>query len=149
MTCRPASTDELPAVAAFVRAVYDARVAPDESAEGRATFAAYVAPEAMAARLDAHAIWVAERAGRMVGALEMREGTHVALLFVALDAQRQGIARRLLEAALGPAARWPALTVNSTPGAVAAYGRLGFVAVAPPTTRNGLRFQAMERPAAP
>lgn len=147
VTCRRATLAELPAVSAFVRGVYDAQVAPTESEEGRATFAGYAGADAMAARAGTHEAWLAEREGEIVGALEVRDGTHVALLFVARDAQRQGIGRALLISAFGPTDAWPELTVNSTPGAVAAYARLGFVVEGAEEERNGLRYQPMRRPA--
>jgi GNAT superfamily N-acetyltransferase len=90
---------------------------------------------------------VAEQSGAVVGALEVRGGTHVALLFVAPAYQRQGVGRGLLSAAFGMPEYWPELTVNSTPGAVCAYARLGFRPVGPEEEQNGLRFQAMRRPA--
>lgn len=139
--------DETDAVAAFARGVYDEAIAPGESPEGRATYAGYAAPDAMRARAAHHAVTVAEDDGRLVGMLEVRDGTHVSMLFVAARRRRGGVARALLGHVFGAPARWPALTVNSAPGAVGAYERLGFVAESAVVERNGLRFVPMRRAA--
>lgn len=154
LRCRAMRPEETDAVAAFAQRVYDAAIAPHESPEGRATYARYAAPDAMRARAAHHAVTVAEEddgalVGTLVGMLEVRDGTHVSMLFVEPRRQRAGVGRALLTHAFGPPATWPALTVNSTPGAVDAYARLGFVAEAPGEVveRNGLRFVPMRRAA--
>ena len=128
---RALHADEAPRVSAFVRAVYAAAVAPGESAEGQASYARYSDAEAMRARADRHRVLVAEVGGRLVGVLEVRDGTHVSMLFVDGAWQRRGVARALLAAHFGPMAAWPALSVNSAPGAVGAYARLGFAPGSP------------------
>jgi GNAT superfamily N-acetyltransferase len=137
--------DEAASVAGFVRRVYAAFVAPHESPEGRETFARYA--DALAARAADHRVWIALDGDAIVGALELRGDRHVSLLFVDGGRQRRGIARGLLHAAFGPAHAWPTLTVNSTPGAVDAYRRLGFVVVEPTREEHGLRFVPMRRDA--
>lgn len=144
-TYRSATPDDLPAVAAFVQRVYGIAIAPAELPEGQATFARYADAAAMAARTANHGVWVAEAGGALVGALEVRDGTHLALLFVEPAWQRSGVGRGLLAAAFGAPAAWPALTVNSTPDAVGAYARLGFVAQGPVEERHGIRSVPMRR----
>ena len=145
--------EETDAVAAFARRVYDDAIAPHESPEGRATYARYASPDAMRARAADHAVTVAEDGGgpaaTLVGMLEVRGGTHVSMLFVDARRRRAGVARALLAHAFGVPAAWPALTVNSTPHAVGAYARLGFVADdgGAVVERHGLRFVPMRRPA--
>jgi GNAT superfamily N-acetyltransferase len=140
---------ELPAISAFVQQVYTTSVAPYESTAGQATFARYTDATAIATRAGTNDVWVAEMAGTLVGALEVCDETHVALLFVDPAFQRQGIGRGLLTAALGKPECWPALTVNSTPRAVGAYARLGFQLWGGEVEQNGLRFQPMRRAPAP
>jgi GNAT superfamily N-acetyltransferase len=147
LTYRPMRSDEVDRVAAFVQRVYATFVAPDESSEGRATFARYSAAEALAARAGDHLVWLAAAGDAVVGALEVRRGTHVALLFVDGAHQGRGVGRGLLTAAFGPPEAWPALTVNSTPNAVGVYERLGFAASEPLQEQNGLRFVPMRRAA--
>ena len=146
---RLATAAELPAVAAFVQRVYAHTVAPHESPAGRATFLRWAEASAMATRATTHVTWLAELDGALVGVLEVRDGTHVSLLFVDPARQRRGIARGLLAASLGTPDAWPTLTVNSAPGAVEAYARLGFAAEGPIVEQGGMRFQPMRREPSP
>ena len=146
LTIRDALEGEEPAVSAFIRAVYDKYVAPGELDEGRETFARIVEPVALASRREGNRLCVADCAGRLVGALEVRGGTHVALLFVDEAWQREGVGRRLMRHAFGDVDDWPPLTVNSSPSAVGAYARMGFVAVGHEQVQRGIRFTPMRRP---
>lgn len=147
ITYRRATAADLPAVSAFIWQINMAVIAPTEPAEAQATFWKYMDPAAMAARAANHAVWVAEAGDQLVGALEVRNGTHVALLFVDRAYKGQGIGQALLEAAFGEPAHWPALTVNSNPPANQAYERMGFRKVGPEQQDHGLRFQPMRREA--
>lgn len=146
---RPATGIELPEVAAFVERVHAHAVAPHESPAGQATFRRWADARSMADRAATHAVWIADLDGAIVGVLELRDGTHVSLLFVEPARHRSGVASGLLVAALGAPGTWPALTVNSAPGAVDAYARLGFVATGPIVEHEGMRFQPMRRPHTP
>lgn len=99
----------------------------------------------MSARQGNHRLVVAEVGTTLAGLLELRDESHVAMLFVESACQRRGIGRALLRAAFGPEADWPSLTVNSAPGAEGAYERLGFVATGPEEERNGMRYLPMRR----
>lgn len=133
------------AVAAFARGVFDVHVAPGYSPEGRASYERYADADAMAARAANHRVWVAEEDDAMVGVLEVRNDTHVSMLFVDTGRQRSGIARALLVAAFGPPDAWPTLTVFSAPNAVDAYARLGFEATDAEQETDGIRFVPMRR----
>jgi ribosomal protein S18 acetylase RimI-like enzyme len=145
---RPMHPDEEHALAALARRVFDAHVAPGYSAEGRDSYHRYADGDAMRARAVNHRLWVAERDGEAVGMLEVRNASHVSMLFVDSGLQRSGIARQLLQAAFGPEDAWPALTVFSAPDAVDAYARLGFEATSAEQETDGIRFVPMRRPSA-
>lgn len=145
---RPIGAGEETAVCELVCRVFDEHVAPEHGAEGRATFRAYAAsPEALATRLaGGHLCLVAARGRVLVGAVEMRPPSHVALLFVETAFHRRGIARRLFEAALAaycPEAR--EVTVNSSLHAVRAYERLGFRRIGSTVSRDGISYAPMVR----
>lgn len=145
VTCRPARAEEIPSLAAFAQRIFGVSVAPEYSAEGMSTFARYADAAAMSARRGNHRLVVAEVGAAVVGLLEVRDESHVAMLFVESARQRNGIGRALLRAAFGPEERWPALTVNSAPGAVGAYERLGFAPTRAEEERNGMRYLPMRR----
>lgn len=143
--CRPALPDDVPALAALAQRVFDEHIASEYSPEGRTAFARYASAVAMGARSANHRLWLAEADAAPVAMLEVRDGTHLSMLFVESPWQRSGLGRALLLAAYGPEVEWPPLTVNSAPGSVGAYERMGFVAAGPPEEREGIRFVPMRR----
>jgi len=91
--------------------------------------------------------WVAEQNGVLIGFAGVRDHTHLYHLFVAEDAQRRGVARRLWNAALNAclvAGNPGRFTVNSSNNAVAVYESFGFVRSGPQQNANGVLFNPME-----
>jgi ribosomal protein S18 acetylase RimI-like enzyme len=76
-----------------------------------------------------HEVWVAERAGRMVGIMVLR-GDSLDQLYVRPDAQRCGIGSRLLDHAKRRRGRLRAYTFESNEPARAFYERHGFTPIA-------------------
>ncbi|MEQ3437536.1 GNAT family N-acetyltransferase [Stenotrophomonas maltophilia] len=145
---RPARVDDLPAISAVCLAAFTATVAPSLSATGIATFGNVAAADAFGELLhgDNH-ILVAEQDGRIVGVVELKEGRHLAMLFVDPGCQGQGIGHALFEAVL-PQVREPVLTVRASLNAVPTYLRYGFVVDGEAGEFNGLVYQQMVRAAA-
>lgn len=142
-TIRPARTDDLPAISAVCLATFHAAVAPSLSANGIATFTRVAAIDAFGARLQGdNLILVAEQDARIVGVVELKEGRHLAMLFVDPACQGQGIGHALFEAVL-PQARVPMLTVRASLNAVPTYLRYGFVLDGEVGEFNGLVYQQM------
>jgi len=82
--------------------------------------------------------------GKMVGMTATRSaGSHIALLFVDREFQRQGIGREMI---LRDMAKCPIekITVFSSPFAVKIYERIGFVATDTEQITNGVRYTPME-----
>jgi RluA family pseudouridine synthase len=157
--CRPMAAGEAGAVAALARRVFNSCVASGVSSAGRRSFLAYARPVRILERLErGHRVLVAEMEGRLAGMIEVRDDTHIAMLFVERDAQRHGVARALIAAAFagnGPESLAPgraahgkdaAVTVNATPGSIAAYSHLGFRPAGPERDSDGLRVLPMARP---
>jgi GNAT superfamily N-acetyltransferase len=147
---RRMTAHETAAVCHLAAHVFTASVAPSFTPEGVAEFLQYLAPHEMVKRLHhEHEVWVAERAGQILGLIEVRDGNHIALFFVAQAYQGLGIGRRLLETVIQVChTRQPtlaALTVHATPNAVAIYRRLGFVPTAPEQAERGMRYVPMIR----
>ncbi len=140
---RPARPDDLAAISAICMAAFHEAVAPSLSAQGVATFTQVAAADAFAERLqgDNHML-VAEREDRIVGVIELKEGRHLAMLFVAPACQGQGIGHALLQAVL-PQLRTPAMSVRASLNAVPTYQRYGFVIDGEVGEFNGLVYQPL------
>ncbi|HGM5921024.1 TPA: GNAT family N-acetyltransferase [Stenotrophomonas maltophilia] len=145
---RPAHADDLPAISGVCLAAFNEAVAPTLSATGIATFGSVAATDAFGARLRGdNLILVAEQEARVVGVVELKEGRHLAMLFVDPACQGQGIGHALFEAVL-PQVRGPMLTVRASLNAVPTYLRYGFVLDGDIGEFNGLVYQQMVRAAA-
>lgn len=130
--------------------VFDEFVAAQLSDEGQHEFHRYASPSAIRERHRAGCLTLAAaRDGRLIGMLHLRDGEHIAMLFVEGERQRQGIGRSLIGAATEyVGARQPpvrVLTVASTPNAIEAYRKLGFVPVGREQVLKGIRFISMMR----
>jgi GNAT superfamily N-acetyltransferase len=88
-----------------------------------------------------------EMDSEIVGVIAMRDWDHIFLLFVDGKKQGKGIAKMLLDQALQlcKAEGYPPerVTVNSSPNAVEAYRRTGFVQTAEEENRQGVRAVPM------
>ncbi|MBK0024963.1 GNAT family N-acetyltransferase [Stenotrophomonas sp. S48] len=146
---RPALAQDTPAISAVCMAAFERAVAPTLSAQGVATFTAVAAPAAFGDRLqgDNH-ILVAEQDARIVGVVELKEGRHLAMLFVAPACQGQGIGHALLQAVL-PHLRAPQMSVSASLNAVPTYQRYGFVLDGEVAESHGLVYQPLTLAAPP
>ncbi|NIM49051.1 MAG: GNAT family N-acetyltransferase [Gemmatimonadales bacterium] len=134
------------AVIDLVARVFNETVAPHYSEEGVLEFFKYAAAEPLAARSQSdHFTLVAEQDGDLVGMIEMRRFEHVAMLFV--EPRGRGVGKALLDEALAVCrverSDLSVMTVHSSPNAVPAYERLGFLATDSERELNGIRFVPM------
>jgi GNAT superfamily N-acetyltransferase len=132
----------------LVASVFDEFVAPLFSAEGVDQFKSFIEPSNLADRLREDSfILVAEVGSEIIGVVGMRDWSHIFLLFVGRKYQGKGIAKKLVHAALqrcDDEGRIPdKVTVNSSPNAVGAYNRMGFVQTAEEEVRHGIRAVPM------
>ena len=144
---RKIEPSEAAAVSSLASEVFDQFVAPHYQVEGVAEFHRYASAEALSQRhKSGHITLVAEHSGELVGMLHLREPRHVSMLFVQSSRQRGGIARGLLAAAGGLAGDMDCeFTVSSSPNAVSAYERLGFLISGSEECVRGIRFVPMQR----
>jgi predicted GNAT family N-acyltransferase len=85
----------------------------------------------------------------IIGVIATRDITHIALMFVDKRYHRKGIARQLFSNVLAEItdnAGLTQMTVNSSPYAVTAYERLGFVKTAEQQEKDGIIYIPMARP---
>jgi GNAT superfamily N-acetyltransferase len=133
-------------VCALVDRVFSEFVAGDFPPEGVRAFGAYNSPGPLSRRCDGdHFCLVAESDGRIAGMIEMRDHSHVSMLFV--EERGRGLGRALLERALAVCReRNPGLetvSVHSSRFAVPFYGRFGFRTIGPERTKGGITFVPM------
>ena len=129
---------------------YQAATTTNDSAEGVEEFTRYASAASISSRMSKGSIVVMAFLGAVaIGVVEVRSPGHIGLLFICPDHQGRGVGRSLCETAFEAAARMsphpPKVTVNSAPGAVAFYEKLGFLVVGAMTEFNGIRFVPMAR----
>jgi len=139
----PLRPDETDKACAVIKQAFDGYIASDYPPEGIAEFYRFANAEAMKARAAKNIQLAAKTPlGEIAGVIELRDKSHICLLFTAPAMQRQGVARALLAAAIAGGAK-PPLSVNSSPFAVPVYRRLGFAETASEQQQNGIRFIPM------
>ncbi|MDP2401781.1 MAG: GNAT family N-acetyltransferase [Actinomycetota bacterium] len=92
-----------------------------------------------------HRIFVAESGDGLLGMIDIRDGSHIALFFVESAYRHRGIGSALLGFGAERCATADSLTVNAAPSAVSAYSRLGFETTAPEAEENGIRYVFMRK----
>lgn len=146
---RPMNPGEESRVMNLVLRVFTEFVAPQFSPQGIAEFEKFVRSDAMAERARAgNPILLAASRQSIHGVIEMRENSHIALLFVEKSLQRKGIARELVHRGIEICRkRNPEIlriTVNSSPNACEAYQKMGFRRMGDESVQNGIRYIPME-----
>ncbi|WP_339473950.1 GNAT family N-acetyltransferase [Pseudomonas sp. RL_5y_Pfl2_69] len=145
MQIRKLTHDDLPRVSALCLDAFMLAVAPSLSAQGVETFARVAAVQAFSDRMEGdNLMLVCVADGAIAGLIELKEGRHVAMLFIAPGWQRRGIGMRLMSAALEQA-RGEAVTVRASLSSVTAYESYGFSLAGDVGEFAGLVYQPMEK----
>ena len=144
---RDMAMGEEPEVFALVMRGFDELVRVDCTESGAAEFTRAVRAFVVE-RQPGHRVTVAEKDGRLLGMIDVRNASHVCLFFVESEGRGRGVGRALLESAeqhgAGDGATAPfEMSVNSSLWAVPVYERLGFTAVSPVSEINGIKFVPM------
>lgn len=129
--------------------VFFAFEAPEYSDEGIREFKEFIAPHAVEYRIAKGElfVWGCFHGENIIGVIATRPPCHISLLFVDKDYHRQGIAKALYETVLDyykSNSNYTEVTVNSSPYALEAYRRLGFLDTDTEQMVNGLRFVPMK-----
>ncbi len=145
---RDMQPDEESEVSGLIARVFNEFIAPGYTEEGRQEFLRYMQPEALLERMQAgNATLVACVDSQIVGILQLRDSSHISMLFVDKAFQGQGISRELLNRAIALARQHDPnvsqMTLNSSPYALPIYEKLGFHPTAPEQIHNGIRFTPM------
>jgi len=128
--------------------VFEEFEAPEYSEEGIEEFQEFIALDAMLQRLKEKklCLWGCFEGENITGVIAARQPCHISLLFVDKAYHRRGIARSLYDTVLAHYtmnSSYNEVTVNSSPYAVEAYKRMGFVTTDQEQTVNGIRYIPM------
>ena len=119
-------------------------VASTLSDEGITTFSNIAARDAFLDRMRGdNLMLVAENNENVEGVIELKEGRHVAMLFIRPKSQKSGIGRKLLISALNHA-KVETVTVSASLSSVAAYENYGFELSGEVAESAGLVYQPMK-----
>lgn len=126
-----------------IRAFLDA-VAPSLSDEGIETFRCIASVASIRDRMDKeNRFLVCEENGAVIGVVEIKEGRHVAMLFVSPEHQKKGVGRALVYAIQSYITE-EKVSVSASISSVPAYLKYGFRCVGLPDEKSGLKYQPME-----
>lgn len=150
LVIRTMKTEESVEAASVIARVFDQFIAPDYSLIGVQHFYEFILPEAMVKRLSENSTaFIACYRGKIIGVIEIRDYSHVSLLFVSEEWHGQGIAKRLIDAGIAKCRAEnraiKQVSVNSSPYAVPVYEKLGFTIREPEQEINGIRFTPMRK----
>ena len=143
---RNASERDFAAAARIAAVCFEDSIRPFYEPEGTGVFFAYLREESFRERRAAGAVLlIAEREREAAGVAELRDGSHLAMLFVLPELRNCGVGRALLERIVREARRTgaAALTVLSAPGAAAVYRHWGFEETGAMECVSGVRFLPM------
>lgn len=143
MSIRTLVESDLEAVSALCISAFMTAVAPSLSPQGVATFTQIAAADSFAKRMAGdNLMLVFVQENQVLGVIELKEGRHVAMLFVDPQQQSRGVGRQLVAAALAHA-RSEVVTVSASLTSVAAYERYGFNRAGEIGEYDGLVYQPM------
>jgi len=146
---RKLETGEIEEALNFVWKVFEEFEAPDYSDEGVQEFKNFIVPENYTEKIEKSELimWGCLIDTKIVGVITSRPPCHIALLFVDKEYHRKGIARSLYKKVLDyykETSDHTEMTVHSSPYAVEAYHRLGFINTDTEQLKNGIRFIPMK-----
>lgn len=136
-------------VVGLVLHVFSTCVAPLFSCEGVEEFKKYVNEASLSERFQSgNPVILARCDDKTIGVIEIRDNSHIALLFVKQAFHNKGVARQLLHQAIDVCSKrnpdLQKITVNASPNACDAYRSLGFKGENIIQDVNGIRFVPLE-----
>jgi len=136
-------------VSSMVMKVFNQFVAYEYNDEGRKTFLSFVEPKRIKSDFDkGNIVLVAKYSGKIVGIIEIRNDSHIALLFVSSEYHKQGIAKALrakvMDLCITRVSDLEEFTVNSSTFAIPIYKKMGFSICGEKQTKDGIVFTPMK-----
>jgi GNAT superfamily N-acetyltransferase len=144
MLIRKVQPADLPRLSSLCIDAFLGSVASTLTEEGINTFKKIASVDGFANRMEAdNKMLACEDGGEVIGVVELKEGRHIAMLFVDPCRQKKGVGRSLISAVL-PCTRRAVLTVNASLTSVPAYLSYGFKCTGEAGELAGLKYQPME-----
>lgn len=133
----------------LIKKVYNEFVAPDYTAKGNIFFYEYIQPEKILERFLAknEIVITAKCDNKIIGVLDIKNKSHISLLFVEKSFQGKGVSSILLNEYLKRISSLDVreITVHASPYSVKIYEKLGFLSESEMLEENGIRYLPMTR----
>lgn len=143
MTVRKINSTDLTVVSSLCIDSFMGEVASTLKEEGIKTFQSIASIAGLERRMEAdNEMLVCVKNGEILGYIELKEGRHIAMLFVSPSSQKKGIGK-LLVSAIFPYAKSDVVTVSASLTSVPAYLSYGFECTGEASESAGLKFQPM------
>lgn len=144
---RKAVPEDAEAISRLIHSLADYFLADPADPES-ALFFETITPEAILDHISGgdFRYFIAETGVKLVGAIGVRDESHLYHLFVSREHQKRGLASKLWGGAKKDAlarSNPGCFTVNSSPYAVPVYEKFGFMATGPEIRKNGLIYIPM------
>jgi GNAT superfamily N-acetyltransferase len=141
---------EFDKISEFIKELFFESIANLYDNMGREVFLEYIHPIALQERFEEvqrFSQYVVLRQEVLLGWMEVRDDSHISMLFVHKDYQRRGIGKNLIQIAIDNAIHTnnQALTLNSSPNSIEAYLTLGFTLLSDLCMINGVKFYEMKK----
>ena len=134
---------DLPFTSLLIERAFDHSVAPTLSEEGVATFKRSFTHESIQNRLNSGNIFIVCRSNSsIVGVGEIRDKSHLNLLFVEPRLQKRGVGRKIFNELLRTV-KEREVTVNSSLNSTEAYKQFGFIENGLANEVRGIKYQPM------
>ena len=139
---------DIPAAHEIIRDNFLETIAPDYTEEGVSVFMEFIDPENISKRIKQGNEFFCHRPEDvLLGVSELREGNHIALLFVWNGARGTGIGRALMDELIERVGenKFDFITVNSAPGSEKFYAKMGFERTEGLQERSGIKYIPMKK----
>jgi len=144
MSTRKIDSKDLHSVSSVCIDAFMGSVAPTLKEEGIKTFQNVASLEGLESRMEAdNEMVVYENEGEVVGYIELKEGRHIAMLFVSPSFQKRGVGKLLISKIL-PYAKSDIITVSASLTSISAYLNFGFECTGEVSESAGLTYQPMQ-----
>jgi N-acetylglutamate synthase-like GNAT family acetyltransferase len=144
MSIRKINSEDLRSVSSICIDAFMGAVAPTLEEEGIQTFQSIASISSLESRMEAdNEMLVYEENHQVVGFLELKEGRHIAMLFVSPNSQKNGVGKSLISEIL-TSAKSDVITVSASLTSVPAYLHYGFECAGDVAESSGLKYQPMQ-----